>query len=152
HPDPRILDLYHLTPSAETVFHKGRGCPACHGQGFESREGFFELLTVTPAFREAIQTQAPETELRHLAVQEGMEPLLSGGLQKAKSGRVSLEEMMRVIPYEVGARFCPTCLHPLEHDYNYCPECAHRQNYQCTHCGKKLQATWKICPECGGKA
>ncbi len=81
--------------------------------------------------------KAPETELRHLAVEEGMETLLACGLRKAMAGRISLEEMMRVVPYEVGARCCPVCLHPVEHFFANCPNCAHPLIRKCSGLRKK---------------
>ncbi|MCJ7833368.1 MAG: Flp pilus assembly complex ATPase component TadA [Deltaproteobacteria bacterium] len=151
-PDPGILERYHLHLPKEEIFYQGKGCSACRGQGYEGREGFFELLTVTPAFREAIQVMAPETELRHLAVQEGMETLLACGLRKAREGQVSLEEMMRIIPYEVGARYCPACFYPVEHFFANCPNCSRQLILKCSGCGKRLQASWKACPYCGKAA
>jgi type IV pilus assembly protein PilB len=150
--DPSTLDRYHLHLPEGNIYYQGKGCSACRGQGYEGREGVFELLTVTPAFREAIQMKAPETELRHLAVQEGMETLLDCGLRKAKAGLVSLEEMMRVIPYEVGACCCPACFHPVEHFFANCPHCSQPLIHKCSECGKKLQASWKACPYCGKAA
>jgi type II secretory ATPase GspE/PulE/Tfp pilus assembly ATPase PilB-like protein len=151
-PDVSVLERYHLHLPEENNFYHGKGCSACRGQGYEGREGVFELLTVTPAFREAIQMKAPETELRHLAVQEGMETLLANGLRKARSGQVSIEEMMRVVPYEVGARCCPVCFYPVEHYFSNCPNCSHPLILKCSDCGKKLQASWKGCPYCGKAA
>ena len=151
-PDPQFLERYHLRLPKEDVFYKGAGCPACNNQGYDGREGFFELLTVTPAFREAILMKAPETELRHLAVQEGMETLLACGLTKAKAGQVSLEEMMRVIPYDAGARFCPACFKPVEHFFAYCPNCCRPLILKCRDCGQRLQPAWQACPYCGKDA
>ena len=148
-PETSILERYQLHLPEENIYYQGKGCSACRGQGYEGREGVFELLTVTPAFREAIQMKASETELRHLAVQEGMETLLDCCLRKAKSGRVNLEEMMRVVPYEVGSRSCPVCFHPVEHFFSNCPNCAFPLILKCSDCGKRLQTSWKACPYCG---
>jgi len=148
-PDSRLLERYHLKIPEVEWFYKGKGCPSCQGRGYDGREGVFELLTVSPAFREAILMKAPETELRHLAVQEGMETLMACGLRKARMGQVSLEEMMRVIPYEVGAHCCPVCFYPVEHFFANCPNCSHPLILKCPDCGKKLQASWKACPYCG---
>jgi type IV pilus assembly protein PilB len=151
-PDPTLLERYHLKIPPEHLFYQGRGCPACHEQGFAGREGFFELLAVTPAFREAILNKAPEMELRHLALQEGMETLLACGLRKAGNGLVSLEEMMRVVPYETGSRYCPICFYPVEHFFTCCPNCSQVLIKKCPDCGKRLQAAWKVCPYCGRKS
>ncbi|MBA4395231.1 MAG: secretion system protein E, partial [Desulfobacca sp.] len=65
-PDPKMLERYHLPIPREDLFYQGQGCPDCRGEGYLGREGVFELLPVTPAFREAILRKAPETEMRHL--------------------------------------------------------------------------------------
>jgi type II secretory ATPase GspE/PulE/Tfp pilus assembly ATPase PilB-like protein len=148
-PDPRLLERYHLRPPKGAVFRKGQGCPGCGGQGFEGREGLFELLTITPALREAILSRTPETAMRQLAVREGMETLTVAAMNKAVAGRVCLEEMIRVVPYDVGARFCSDCLHPLEHFYRYCPECGKPLGRLCPGCSTDLLEHWKVCPECG---
>jgi type IV pilus assembly protein PilB len=148
-PGTSVLERYQLHLPEENIYCQGKGCSACRGQGYKGREGVFELLTVTPAFREAIQMKASETELRHLAVQEGMETLLDCGLRKAKSGRVNLEEMMRIVPYEVGSRSCPVCFHPVEHFFANCPNCSLPLILKCSDCGKRLQTSWKACPYCG---
>jgi hypothetical protein len=144
-----MLDRYHLSIPPGQVFYQGEGCPECRGEGTSGREGVFELLQLTPALREAILRKAPETEMRHLAVEEGMETLLSCGLKKAGAGLVSLEEMMRVIPYESGARFCPTCLHPVEHFFVCCPNCSLELVRKCPDCAQRVQDSWKTCPYCG---
>jgi type IV pilus assembly protein PilB len=148
-PDAKTLERYHLPVNLGNPFFRGEGCPACEREGHAGREGFFELLTVTPAIKEAVLRKSAESTLRHLAVQEGMDTLLTCGLQKAKAGLVSLEEMMRVIPYESGSRYCPKCFYPVEHNYLCCPNCAQILNPRCRDCGQSLQATWKICPFCG---
>ncbi|MBI4764036.1 MAG: Flp pilus assembly complex ATPase component TadA [Deltaproteobacteria bacterium] len=148
-PEASVLERYQLHLPEENIYYQGKGCSACRGQGYEGREGVFELLTVTPAFREAIRMKASEAELRHMAVQEGMETLLDCGLRKAKSGWINPEEMMRVIPYEVGSRSCPVCFHPVEHFFVTCPNCSLPLVLKCSDCGKRLQTSWKACPYCG---
>jgi type II secretory ATPase GspE/PulE/Tfp pilus assembly ATPase PilB-like protein len=150
-PDPKMLERYRLSIPPGDFFYQGEGCPDCRGEGYSGREGVFELLTITPVLREAILRKVPETEMRHLAIREGMETLLNCGLQKARAGLVNLEEMMRVIPYEAGARFCPTCLHPVEHFFVSCPNCSQTLIRKCSDCGQRLQDSWKACPYCGKK-
>jgi type IV pilus assembly protein PilB len=151
-PDPEFMERVHLTGSAARIFYRGRGCPECRGQGVNGREGVFELLTVTPVIREALLSRTSENDLRYLAAQEEGEPLLERALQKAGNGLISLEELLRVIPYEVGARCCAHCLYPLEHFYLYCPQCARPLVQRCRECGKGLRKNWRVCPYCGGEA
>ena len=151
-PDPEFLERVHLSGSAAQTFYRGRGCPECRGQGVTGREGVFELLTVTPVVREALLSRTSENDLRYLAAQEEVEPLLERALQKARNGLISLEELLRVVPYEVGARCCAHCLYPLEHFYLYCPQCARPLVQRCRECGKRLRKNWRVCPYCGGEA
>ncbi len=151
-PDPEFLERFHLSGSADQTFYRGQGCQECQGQGVTGREGVFELLTVTPAIREALLSRTSENDLRYLTAQEEVEPLLATALQKARKGLISLEELLRVVPYDLGARCCPHCLYPLEHYYLYCPQCARPLVQRCRGCGKRLRKNWRVCPYCGGEA
>jgi type IV pilus assembly protein PilB len=151
-PDSELLERVHLSGSTAQAFYRGRGCPECGGQGVSGREGVFELLALTPVLREALLSRTSENDLRYLSTQEELEPLLATALQKAQNGLISLEELLRVVPYEVGARCCTHCLFPLEHFYLYCPQCARPLVQQCRGCGKRLQKNWRVCPYCGGEA
>jgi type IV pilus assembly protein PilB len=153
-PEPDTLDRYpFLVPLLGTdpreFLRRGRGCPECRGTGVSGREGVFELLTVSPAVREAILRRASEMELRSLALAEGMETLLDCAFQKVRAGRVALEELLRVVPFDVGTRGCPRCQYPLEHGFRYCPRCAFLLIRQCAACGQELQNPWRVCPRCG---
>jgi RNA polymerase subunit RPABC4/transcription elongation factor Spt4 len=85
-------------------------------------------------------------------VQEEMESLLEGARRKVRQGVMTLEELVRVIPFEVGSRCCAHCLYPLEHSYRYCPQCGRPPSQRCRACGKRLQKNWRVCPYCGGEA
>jgi type IV pilus assembly protein PilB len=74
---------------------KAKGCPACNGLGYRGRVGFFELMEVTEAVAQAIQAEVSEEQLRKVAVQEGMFTLREAGLQKAREGVTSLEEVLK---------------------------------------------------------
>lgn len=72
-----------------------KGCPECNGLGYRGRVGFFELMEVTEPVAEAIQAEVSEEQLRKIAIQEGMIPLRDAGLQKAREGVTSLDEVFR---------------------------------------------------------
>ncbi|ADW18952.1 cyclic nucleotide-binding protein [Desulfobulbus propionicus DSM 2032] len=74
---------------------KAKGCPECNGLGYRGRVGFFELMEVTEAVAEAIQAEVSEEQLRKVAIQEGMYTLREAGLQKAREGVTSLEEVLK---------------------------------------------------------
>ncbi|MGE4559813.1 MAG: type IV-A pilus assembly ATPase PilB [Desulfobulbus sp.] len=79
----------------ELKLFKAKGCPECNGLGYRGRVGFFELMEVTDAVAEAIQAEVSEEQLRKVAIQEGMYTLREAGLQKAREGVTSLEEVQR---------------------------------------------------------
>ena len=74
---------------------KAKGCPDCNGLGYRGRVGFFELMEVTEEVARAIQAEVSEEQLRKVAIQEGMFTLREAGLQKAKEGVTSLEEVWK---------------------------------------------------------
>lgn len=79
----------------ELKLFKAKGCTECNGLGYRGRVGFFELMEVTEAVAEAIQAEVSEEQLRKVAIQEGMFTLREAGLQKAREGITSLEEVFK---------------------------------------------------------
>jgi excisionase family DNA binding protein len=82
---------------AHTKFYRGAGCDKCSHYGFYGRTGVFELLEVNDRLREMIARCASAAELREAAIQSGMVTMLQDGLEKAKQGITTIEELMRVV-------------------------------------------------------
>lgn len=80
----------------EIVVYKGRGCDNCRGTGYRSRTGIFEILTMSESIKKLVLKRASAYELRQVALEEGMRPLLQDGLDKAFQGITTLEEVLRV--------------------------------------------------------
>jgi type IV pilus assembly protein PilB len=78
-------------------FYAARGCDACKGTGYSGRIGIYELLVVTDAFADLTSRNPTLGDLRKLAVQEGLMPLLADGVRKAAEGITTLDEVMRVV-------------------------------------------------------
>ena len=81
----------------EVILYEPVGCKECHDTGYRGRIGVFEVLTVTEAVRNAIIKNKPDSEIKKLAISEGMITLRQDGLQKVKKGITSLQEVGRVI-------------------------------------------------------
>ncbi|NOQ46620.1 MAG: type IV-A pilus assembly ATPase PilB [Desulfobulbaceae bacterium] len=79
----------------ELNLYGAKGCQECNNLGYRGRVGFFELMEVTDKVAEAIQAEVAEEQLRKIAIQEGMYTLREAGLQKAREGVTSLEEVLR---------------------------------------------------------
>ncbi len=77
------------------VFHHGRGCEACDHTGFHGRAAIYELFVIDEAVRHALHDNMTGSELRTIALQAGMRPLIAHGLDYARSGKASLLEVYR---------------------------------------------------------
>jgi type II secretory ATPase GspE/PulE/Tfp pilus assembly ATPase PilB-like protein len=77
--------------------YMAHGCDHCDGLGYYGRVGVFEILDVNHAIREAIVERKSESEIRMIAVQNGMLTLKSDVLSKIKDGTTSIDEAMRII-------------------------------------------------------
>lgn len=75
---------------------KGKGCLACWQSGYRQRTGIYEFLKVDETLKKAIQQKKEESELKKIAIKNGMIPLLEGGLSKVKQGLTTKEEVLRV--------------------------------------------------------
>ena len=76
-------------------FMKGKGCDACGGLGYKGRAGLYEVMALTPAVRKSILRGDSSTELRDIAVQEGMLTLRMDGLKKIERGTTTLDEVVK---------------------------------------------------------
>ncbi|RKX26199.1 MAG: type IV-A pilus assembly ATPase PilB [Candidatus Zixiibacteriota bacterium] len=75
---------------------KGTGCTACGNTGRSGRTGIYEVMPVSPAIENLILKQAPDTEIRKVALEEGMFSLRMAAVDKMKQGLVSIDEVFAV--------------------------------------------------------
>ena len=80
----------------ETLFH-GKGCDACDHSGYSGRICINEVLVADDSIREAILQKTSSSELKRLAMKNGMTTMLEDGLEKVRAGVTTLEEVLRVI-------------------------------------------------------
>jgi type IV pilus assembly protein PilB len=79
------LTYYHPKPSVEC------------DDGYRSRIGIHEVLTVSPAVREIILKNSTTDAIEAQAHKEGMLTMLEDGLYKAARGITSVEEVLRAV-------------------------------------------------------
>lgn len=84
-------------PKKISTFYRAKGCPKCHGLGYQGRIGIFEFFTISEAIEKLILKGATSYELRARAMQEGMITLMQDVMLRIVDGTTSLEEMQRVI-------------------------------------------------------
>ena len=76
--------------------YRGSGCPACHGSGYLSRVGIFELMQLNDEIRRLIMENANAARLTEAARRAGMRNLREDGWQKVRDGVTTVDEVMRV--------------------------------------------------------
>ncbi|MBO7653701.1 MAG: type II secretion system protein GspE, partial [Kiritimatiellae bacterium] len=72
------------------------GCESCTNTGYKGRRGLFELLVVTEEIESQIVARKSATEIREVALKQGMKRLREDGWAKVFKGITSVEEVMRV--------------------------------------------------------
>lgn len=75
----------------------GTGCGACGNTGYRGRIAISEVLVADEAIRDAILHRASATEIKKIAIQNGMRTMLDDGEEKVKMGETTIEEVLRVI-------------------------------------------------------
>jgi type II secretory ATPase GspE/PulE/Tfp pilus assembly ATPase PilB-like protein len=94
-PDPAILEALGVTDT-DATWVRGGGCEACDGTGVRGRIAIYELLEPTPALRRLLRTGAEPDAFRRAAIDEGMKTMRADGIEKARAGQTTLEEVERV--------------------------------------------------------
>jgi type II secretory ATPase GspE/PulE/Tfp pilus assembly ATPase PilB-like protein len=99
--DAEAKSLNEALPSAgvsvgDSVF-EGGGCKECGKAGYKGRLCVNEVMVVNEAVREAILKKTSSDDLRRIAISEGMKPMVLDGIEKAKVGKTTFEEVIRVI-------------------------------------------------------
>lgn len=76
---------------------RGAGCNACHGSGFASRVGLFELLIVDDSVRRSLSTDEGRMALPQVMKAAGMRDMRHDGFTKVESGLTTPEEIARAL-------------------------------------------------------
>jgi type IV pilus assembly protein PilB len=93
-PKQEMLDTLGIE---DGVFYRGRGCDQCRGTGYFGRTGVFEFMMVNDVLASAITRRESSGELRRLAHSLGIEGLREDGIEKAREGLTTLEEVIRSV-------------------------------------------------------
>jgi type IV pilus assembly protein PilB len=92
HVDELTRRRFHLEESADG-FVRGRGCGRCGQTGYRGRIGLYELLAFTPAVKGLVEQGGSVERIRELAVANGMRQMWQDGVEKARLGHTTLEEV-----------------------------------------------------------
>jgi type II secretory ATPase GspE/PulE/Tfp pilus assembly ATPase PilB-like protein len=97
-PSPQEQEIFAREMSQElTAVYKGTGCHLCANTGYRGRIGIFEMLVMSEAIKKLLLNNASVSELKDLAVREGMLTMKRDGLIKVREGITTLEEVTQSI-------------------------------------------------------
>ena len=77
------------------TFRRGRGCEACHFTGYLGRTAIYEILPMDDQTRDHFVQNPSTVALREMARKRKMRTLRERGMELARSGRTTLEEVVR---------------------------------------------------------
>jgi type IV pilus assembly protein PilB len=76
--------------------YEGRGCEECGNMGYKGRIVIGEVLVVDEEIRQAMLRKASASEIKELAIKNGMTTMVEDGVKKALEGITTLQEVIRV--------------------------------------------------------
>ncbi len=88
-------DIQKYVP-ANAKFYAGKGCPVCNGSGYVGREMISEVLPISDTLSTMIANGLTKDKLEEQANKEGFFSMFQDGLQKAREGKTTVEEIIRV--------------------------------------------------------
>jgi type II secretory ATPase GspE/PulE/Tfp pilus assembly ATPase PilB-like protein len=101
-PDEGLSRRFGLA-GGEAGFVRGAGCPGCLTTGYRGRVGIMELLRMSGSVRDLVERDAGAAALRREALSAGMKPIWRDGLDKARLGMTTLDEVARAVAMDVDA-------------------------------------------------
>jgi type IV pilus assembly protein PilB len=99
-PDPTELleaGLPESRLSEPGTFRRSAGCPACSNTGYRGRIGLYEVMPMSEEIERLTVERASSEAIRAVAIEQGMQTLREDGLEKARAGLTSIEEIARVV-------------------------------------------------------
>jgi len=83
-----------LSIPPDVKFYRGRGCQKCDTSGFKGRIGIYEFLVPSEEVRNLILKRASGDEIKRVCLAQGMSTLRMDGMEKAKAGITTLEQVL----------------------------------------------------------
>ena len=88
-----------LPPDPPFQAFRGKGCLLCKSTGFRGRTALYEVMPMTDALRALVAGNRSADDIRAAAEREGMRTLARDGIEKARRGITTLEEVVRVTKF-----------------------------------------------------
>ena len=90
-----------LAPAdGQGTFHRPVGCEFCNRTGYRGRTGLFEVMVVDEGIKTLVARGASASAMKREALRAGMRILAHDGVEKARLGLTSLEEVLDTVHIE----------------------------------------------------
>ena len=97
-PDPDLIRQVNMTREDPTnlSFMRPAGCESCRYTGYTGRTAIMEMVRMDEAIRRKIVANSSASEIKGVAMKQGMQPIRFDGWAKIKGGFSTCEEVLRV--------------------------------------------------------
>ncbi|WP_163336115.1 GspE/PulE family protein [Desulfopila sp. IMCC35008] len=85
-----------VAESGTITLSKGEGCRQCRNTGYKGRCGIFEIFPLSNELKKMTALGEAGSEMRRVAIREGMTTLREDAWSKVRSGVTTVEEALRV--------------------------------------------------------
>jgi type II secretory ATPase GspE/PulE/Tfp pilus assembly ATPase PilB-like protein len=105
-PPEHIAREFLITPGTPVEFVYGKGCSQCNYTGYLGRRPILELWVPTREEIIQLNRKLDNHVLREIVFNQGKrQTMIEDGIARLKLGETTLEELLRVVPYEQIAEF-----------------------------------------------
>ncbi|MFH0878283.1 MAG: GspE/PulE family protein [Lentisphaerota bacterium] len=93
--EPFLAEIgFPLDRLGEGTIFEPAGCEQCMTTGFKGRTGIYEILVVNDQIRSLIMSRASASEIKQVAIKNGMRNLRTDGWNKVLEGTTCIEEVI----------------------------------------------------------
>jgi type IV pilus assembly protein PilB len=95
---PKMFEDLGIDPAtfSGVQLYRGRGCDRCKNSGYAGRMAIIEAMTITDQIRKLVIARANTRELGKVAISQGMRTLRMVGLDRAREGISTLEQVLLI--------------------------------------------------------
>ena len=95
---PKMFEDLGIDPAtfSNVQLYRGRGCDRCKNSGYAGRMAIIEAMTITDQIRKLVIARANTRELGKVAISQGMRTLRMVGLERAREGVSTLEQVLLI--------------------------------------------------------
>ena len=95
-PAHALIESVGMADHTDVQYMSGTSCDHCSGTGYRGRVALYELMVIHDRTREAIMEGLNATQLKQLAIEQGMITLRKAGIDKIVEGTTTVEEVLKV--------------------------------------------------------